>query len=128
MISCLFVWLHLQNNRFFTICGAFLFALTITIHYATTKADFCHKFTESFFNENSRNLRMLFKYKLLTFEIQKVNGEDFGYFKLNEKKLESAPIAKKEKEEAAKETQEKTTTASHTITCPSVTRETASPK
>jgi hypothetical protein len=53
----------------------------------TARADFIYKFTDGFFNQESRSLMLLFEYDLLTFEIKKVNDQEFPCFKLDDKKL-----------------------------------------
>ncbi len=53
----------------------------------TARADFIYKFTDGFFNQECRSLILLFEYDLLTFEIKKVNDQEFPCFKLDDKKL-----------------------------------------
>lgn len=68
----------------------------------TAKADFIHRFTNGFFNQECRTLIMLFEYDLLQFRLKTtITGEqkiNFSYFELDEALLEKiAVIDDKEK-------------------------------
>ena len=66
----------------------------------TTRAEFVHKFTNGFFNQNCRNLVFLFDHNLLEFKSKKLhNGDEIVWFELDEKVLhEISGIDAKDKE------------------------------
>ena len=55
----------------------------------TAKADFAHKFSEDFFIQKSQNLIMLFDYGVLKFKLANINNDEFPYFEVDQKKLDS---------------------------------------
>ena len=63
------------------------------------QADFIHRFTESFFRLECRNLLLLFDYGLLSFKTIKVKDKEIPYFEVDQKMLaEFSCIDQKTKE------------------------------
>lgn len=74
----------------------------------TSKADFINKFTDGFFNEETRKLMIMLNYKALTFKVKEIayddNGstEDFPYFEIKKNIIQEFPMDVKSQKELLK--------------------------